>query len=69
MRDKFLPRELSVVSEVRHVNIIRMHHVLHCKMACIDKVLIVTGNAFDSITTSLSSFRSSQQIWPTVETS
>ena len=45
MRDKFLPRELSVVSEAKHVNIIRMHYVLHCKMASIDKVLIVTGRA------------------------
>ena len=47
MRDKFLPRELSVVSEAKHVNIIRMHYVLHCKMASIDKVLIVTGRALN----------------------
>ena len=40
---QFLPRELSILSELRHTNIIRMHTILNCNIGGVDKVLIVTG--------------------------
>jgi len=45
MRDKFLPRELSILRETKHTNIIRMHTILHCDIDDSDKVLIVTDLA------------------------
>jgi serine kinase len=45
MKNKFLPRELSVLEEIKHSNIIRLHDILKYDKHQIDKVFIITDLA------------------------
>jgi len=45
MKNKFLPRELSILGQIRHSNIIRLHDILKYDKHLIDKVFIITDLA------------------------
>jgi hypothetical protein len=43
MREHFLPRELEIIKDVFHANIIKLHSILRLQTFEIDRIFIISG--------------------------
>ena len=43
MREKFMPRELDIIKDAIHPNIIKLHTILRLQNISIDRIFIITG--------------------------